>query len=346
MIVLKGEIILSERIIDVNIQNQSSEDMLGYAIYTARYRAVPSSIDGLKPVIRKILYCAAHDFRGNGFIKTAALMGQVIKSYSPHGDSSVQMAVRNMINDFSIKYPTMEGEGSWGTKSNPYPAAPRYNACRLSQFAKDVLLADIYEDKRSTDWMPNYDNKTVEPEYLPARIPTLLILGQMGIAVGLKVSIPSHNIGEVIDTTIKLIHNPNAKFCLVPDECMPCEILDTDWEKINETGRGTYIAQAIIEIGEYKGNPALYIKSLPDFTYYDSIKETIIKLVESKKMPYIQDLISKSKADLKSIENKTTFEEVIVLKKGTDPNFVKEFLYANTAMRQTRQVNIITIKDN
>ena len=115
---------MSERIIDVNIQNQSSEDMLGYAIYTARYRAVPSSIDGLKPVIRKILYCAAHDFRGNGFIKTAALMGQVIKSYSPHGDSSVQMAVRNMINDFSIKYPTMEGEGSWGTKSNPYPAAP------------------------------------------------------------------------------------------------------------------------------------------------------------------------------------------------------------------------------
>ena len=337
---------MSERIIDVNIQNQSSEDMLGYAIYTARYRAVPSSIDGLKPVIRKILYCAAHDFRGNGFIKTAALMGQVIKSYSPHGDSSVQMAVRNMINDFSIKYPTMEGEGSWGTKSNPYPAAPRYNACRLSQFAKDVLLADIYEDKRSTDWMPNYDNKTVEPEYLPARIPTLLILGQMGIAVGLKVSIPSHNIGEVIDTTIKLIHNPTAKFCLVPDECMPCEILDTDWEKINETGRGTYIAQAIIDIGEYKGNPALYIKSLPDFTYYDSIKETIIKLVESKKMPYIQDLISKSKADLKSIENKTTFEEVIVLKKGTDPNFVKEFLYANTAMRQTRQVNIITIKDN
>ena len=337
---------MSERIIDVNIQNQSSEDMLGYAIYTARYRAVPSSIDGLKPVIRKILYCAAHDFRGNGFIKTAALMGQVIKSYSPHGDSSVQMAIRNMINDFSTKYPTMEGEGSWGTKSNPYPAAPRYNACRLSQFAKDVLLSDIYEDKRSTDWIPNYDNKTVEPEYLPAKIPTLLVLGQMGIAVGLKVSIPSHNIGEVIDTTIKLIHNPNAKFCLVPDECMPCEILDTDWIKINETGRGTYIAQAIINIGEYKGYPALYIKSLPDFTYYDSIKETIIKLVETKKMPYIQDLISKSKADLKSIENKTTFEEVIVLKKGTDPNFVKEFLYANTAMRQTRQVNIITIKDN
>ena len=96
--------------------------------------------------------------------------------------------------------------------------------------------------------MPNYDNKTVEPVYLPAKIPTLFILGQLGIGVGVKSSIPSHNLGEVIDTTIRLMKNPNAKFCLVPDECMPCEIFDTDWSKINETGRGTYIAQ-----GYYRG---------------------------------------------------------------------------------------------
>ena len=337
---------MAERIVNKNIAVLSNEDMTGYAIYVARYRAIPSYIDGLKPVVRRILYCAAHDFKGQGFIKTAAIMGQVVKAYNPHGDSSVQMAIRNMINSFSTKYPTMDGSGSWGSKANPYPAAPRYNECKISQFAKDVFMADIYDDRRSTDWMPNYDNKTVEPVYFPAKIPTMLILGQLGIAVGLKASIPSHNLGEVIDTTIRLMKDPNAKIYLVPDECMPCEIFDTDWSKINETGRGTYIAQAIIDIGEYKGYPALYIHSLPDFTYYDSIKEKILKLVDEKKIPFIHDLISRSKVNLKSLKSESTFEEVIVLKKGTDPNFAKEFLYANTDMRVTRQINIITIKDN
>ena len=337
---------MSERIVDVNIQKQSEDDMREYSVYVARYRAVPSCIDGLKTVVRRILYCAAHDFKGQGFIKTAAMMGQVIGRYNPHGDASVHLAIRNMVNDFSTKYPTMDGSGSWGTKADPSPAAPRYNDCKISQFAKDVFMSDIDVDKRATDWQLNYDNKIYEPVYLPAKIPTLLILGQMGIGVGVKSSIPSHNLGEVIDTTIKLMKNPNAKFCLIPDECMPCEIMNTDWNKINETGKGTYIAQGIIEVGEYKGYPALYVKSLPDFTFYDSISETIIKLVDSKKMPYIQDLISLSKVDLNSVKAKSIFNEVIVLKKGTDPNFVKEFLYANTDIRQTRQINLITIRDN
>lgn len=337
---------MSERIVDVNIQKQSEDDMREYSVYVARYRAVPSCIDGLKTVVRRILYCAAHDFKGQGFIKTAAMMGQVIGRYNPHGDASVHLAIRNMVNDFSTKYPTMDGSGSWGTKADPTPAAPRYNDCKISQFAKDVFVSDIDVDKRATDWQLNYDNKIYEPVYLPAKIPTLLILGQMGIGVGVKSSIPSHNLGEVIDVTIKLMKNPNAKFCLIPDECMPCEIMNTDWNKINETGKGTYIAQGIIEVGEYKGYPALYVKSLPDFTFYDSISETIIKLVDSKKMPYIQDLISLSKVDLNSVKAKSIFNEVIVLKKGTDPNFVKEFLYANTDIRQTRQINLITIRDN
>ena len=335
---------MAENIQEVNIATQSEEDLKAYAIYVARCRAIPEFIDGLKPVIRKIMWCAAHDYKGQGFIKTASIMGQVIRKYNPHGDASVQMAIRNMINDFSTKYPTMEGSGSWGHKSNPYPAAPRYNECKISQFAIDVFMSDIYEDPRTTDWQWNYDNKYQEPVYLPAKIPALLVLGQMGIAVGMKASIPSHNLGEVVDATIALMHNPKAKFCLIPDECMPCEIHQTDFQKINENGMGSYIAQGIIDVGIYNNHPALFVKSLPDFTFFDSIKESIIKLVETNKMPYIIDMVSKSKVDLKT--SKTVMEEVIILKKGSDPHFVREFLYANTAIRQTRQVKLIVIHNN
>ena len=335
---------MAEKIVDVNILEQSSKDLKEYAIYVARRRAIPEIADGLKPVIRKILWCAAHDFKGQGFIKTSNIMGQVIRKYNPHGDASVQMAIRNMINDFSTKIPTMDGSGSWGHKSNPYPAAPRYTECKISQFAIDVFIQDIYDDIRTTDWVQNYDNKCVEPVYLPAKIPTLLILGQLGIAVGMKAAIPSHCLSEVIDVTIGLMKNPNMPFCLIPDECMSCEIHQTDFQKINDTGMGSYIAQGIIDVGEYDKHPALFVRSLPDFTFFDSIKETIIDLVDKKKMPYIVDILSKSRIDPRTA--KTIMEEVIVLSKGADPYFVKEFLYANTAIRQTRQVKLIVIKDN
>ena len=348
---------MAENITNVDVVEQSISDYTAYAAYVARCRAIPDYIDGLKPVIRRILYCSAHDFKGQGFVKTAALIGEVIKSYNPHGDASVQMAIRNMINDFSTKYPTMDGDGSWGSKVNPYPAQPRYNDCKISQFAIDVFMQDIYDDPKTTDWMNNYDNKKKEPIFLPAKIPTLLVLGQMGIGVGMKSSIPSHNLGEVIDTTITLIKNPKAKFCLIPDECMQCQIIDTDWQEINNTGRGTYIAQGIIDIGEYKvqekngrteTHQALFVRSLPDFTFYDSIKETITKAVKDKKMPYISDLISRTKVSNSHFskgKKDVKFEEVIVLKKDADPNFVKEWLYINTAIRQTRQVNLIVLND-
>ena len=315
-----------------------------YAIYVARHRAIPEFIDGLKPVVRKIIWCAGHDFKGQGMIKTANVMGQMINKYNPHGDQSVKMAIRNMVNDFSSKVPTMEGGGSWGHKCNPCPAAERYTYCKISNFSIDVFLQDIYDDARSTDWMMNFDNKYQEPCYLPAKIPTLLLLGQLGIAVGLKSSIPAHNLGELIDTTITLIKNPRAKICLIPDECMPCEIHETNFQAITDTGMGSYVVQGIIDIGEYEKHPALFVRSLPDYTFFDSIKTSIIKLVEGKKIPYIVDLLSKSRVDRKT--GKYIMEEVIVLSKGADPYFVKEFLYSNTSIRQTRQIKMITIKDN
>jgi len=332
---------VKENIEEVNIATQSNEDMKAYAIYVARCRAIPDCIDGLKPVIRRIIWCAGNDFKGQGFVKTASMMGRVIQKYNPHGDASVKLAIRNMINSFSTKYPTMVGSGSWGTKINPCPASERYTSCKLSQFAIDVFLQDIYDDRSSTDWVPTYENNYWEPVYLPAKIPTLLILGQMGIAVGMKTSIPSHNLGEVIDVTIKLMKDPNAPFCLIPDECMPCQIQDTDFQKINDTGIGSYVSQGIIDIGEYDRHPALFVKSLPDFTFFDSIKETINEMWREKKMPYIIDMVSQTRTDLKT--GKFIMSEVIILQKGSDPYFVREFLYANTGIRQIRQVRLITI---
>ena len=336
---------MAERVIDVNLEQQAREDLQSYAIYVARARAIPDAIDGLKPVVRRVLWCAAHDFGNQGFVKTASVVGKVMEKYNPHGDSGVNTAIRNMINDFSTKYPTMDGSGSWGTKVDPYAAQPRYNECRMSKFAQDVFIQDIRDDKRSTDWMHNYDNKFFEPVFLPAKIPVALINGQMGIGVGIKTNIPSHNLGDVIDVTINLMKDPNYKFRLIPDECMPCEIMDTDWDSINETGTGTYIAQGIIDIGDYNGKPCLIVHSLPDFTFYDKIDEKIRALAKDGRMPYISDVISRSGVDKHNPKN-YKFEEVIVLKKGTDPNFVKEFLYANTGIRQTRQVSLIFIKNN
>ena len=336
---------MSESITNVNLLQQSISDYTDYAAYVARRRAVPDGIDGLKPVARYSIWCAAHDFGGQGFSKTAAIVGQVIRKYSPHGDASVNDAIRNMINDFSTKYPTMEGDGSWGTKVDPYAAQPRYNEAKLSNFAYDVFIRDIKEDKRATDWAPNYDNKFMVPVYLPARIPILLINGQMGIAVGLKSSVPSHNLGDVIDATIALMHNPNAKIRLIPDECMPCEIVDSDWDKINETGIGNYIVRGIIETSEYEGKPCLIVRSLPDFTFFDKIELNIKALVKMGKMPYIIDMISRSSVDPKNT-NKYIFEELIILKKGTDPEFVKNWLYQTTAIQQTRQVKNLMLINN
>jgi DNA gyrase subunit A len=135
-----GALYLSESITNVNLLQQSISDYTDYAAYVARRRAVPDGIDGLKPVARYSIWCAAHDFGGQGFSKTAAIVGQVMRKYSPHGDASVNDAIRNMINDFSTKYPTMEGDGSWGTKVDPYAAQPRYNEAKLSNFAISKII--------------------------------------------------------------------------------------------------------------------------------------------------------------------------------------------------------------
>lgn len=332
-----------EQIQNVNVLTQSNKDSLEYAVYVIRNRAIPDEKDGLKPVLRRILYCAVNDFKEQEFSKTIAVASRVIQKYNPHGDAAVVSTIANMIRPMCIKLPTMLGDGAWGNKSNSRPASPRYTGTKISPFSIDNYMDDLKKDKRSCDWKQNYDNTCLEPIYLPSKLPMLLINGQMGIAVGLKTSIPSHNVNEVIDATIKLIKNKNADFLLIPDECMNCDIINTDWKTINETGHGTYIVQAHIEIVDYNDKKALRITNLPDFTYFTSIRETLDKLVENNKIPFLQDIVVRDRVTKNGDE---IMDQYIILRKGTDPNFAKEFLYNNTSLRQTRQVKLIVIKNN
>ena len=202
----------------------------------------------------------------------------------------------------------------------------------LSNFGYDVLIDLLTQSENIVDWLDTYKrNGDKEPEYLPAKLPLLLINGSFGIALGFRVYIPRHNISEVIDATIKLIENPAADVVLAPDPSMPCEIINADWKAISNKGRGAYKVRGIIDIEEYKGHTALVIKSLPDQVFLDAVISDIEDLVTKKKLVQIHDMLDETQG--------TTLRYIIVLKKGADPNYVREVIYKSTSITKTYSVN-------
>ncbi len=323
---------MAENIKQSNINEQSKMDMQRYAIYVARNRSIPEYKDGLKPVQRRILWDMYHDQKAiNNTIKSARIMGDVVGKYHPHGDTSVYGAMKPMVNWFEINEPLIIKQGNFGNFQGDGASAARYTEAKLSPFAVECVISELQETNKVVDWDDNYDNTLLEPSYLPAAVPLLLINGASGIATGLKVEIPSHNINEVIDATIALLHDPNANIVLVPDTCMPCEIVDADWRSITNTGTGSFKVRGIIETSEYNGYPALIIRSIPDNTYLDTITDKIDELILNNKIVQI----------MKSID-KNTEEEIkfiLQLKKGSDPEFVKQVLYKNTLLEKSYSVN-------
>lgn len=246
-------------------------------------------------------------------------------------NSSVYGAMKPLVNWFEINEPLIIKQGNFGNFQGDGASAARYTEAKLSSFAVDCVISELQETNKVVDWDDNYDNTLLEPSYLPAAVPLLLINGASGIATGLKVEIPSHNINEVIDATIALLHDPNANIVLVPDTCMPCEIVDSDWVGITNTGTGNFKVRGIIETSEYNGYPALIIRSIPDNTYLDTITNKIDELIMNNKIVQI----------MKSID-KCTEEEIkfiLQLKKGSDPEFVKQVLYKNTLLEKSYSVN-------
>lgn len=259
-----------------------------------------------------------------------------------HGDefisvhnSAIYGTIKPLANWFETNIPLIDGGGNFGTFQGDREAASRYTECRLSKFAIENILGEIMDSPEAVDWSPTYNEATTEPDYLPVKVPLLLINGSFGIGLGLRAEIPSHNINEVIDATLALMDNPNARICLVPDHCMPCEIFNTDFEKICNLGFGHYRVRGKIDIEQYKGKTALIIKSCPNLTFLDGIVDKIEDLIKKKKLIQIENMFDESTVD--------NMRYVILLKPGSDPNYVKDVIYKNTSLEQMNRINLETL---
>lgn len=313
---------------------QYIEDLALYTIATNLVRALPDVRDGLKPVARRILYTLMNDEKAVSpatQVKSAAVEGTVMKKYHPH--SGTYPTFKTMINWFEIKQPMMIGQGSFGTISGEVASAQRYTECCLSPFGLECVCGALYYNNEVVDWNPTYDNKHMEPQYLPVKVPLLLINGILGgIGTGIKADLPSHNMGEVIDATLRLIDDPNAEVVLIPDHCLPCDIIDTDWKNICNKGYGSYRARATMSVSHDKNDyPYITITSLPMYGT-NNVVNKIDEGIAAGKFPQIIDVNDESKNDY-------GVRIVIKLKKGTDVNFVKEALYKYTPCEQSFRVN-------
>ena len=252
-------------------------------------------------------------------------------------NSSIYDAIATLENWFKIKYPLFYGQGSWGNISGAGPAAERYTECSLSEFGYDVLMEELSQTNNVVDWLQTYKrNSDREPEFLPCKLPLLLINGTFGIGVGMTVNLPSHNLKEVIKETQKLLKNPKADVFLIPDFPQECTILDADWKSICDTGSGSFKVRGKIITEQNKdGSYTLKIISLPDNTNTGVVYEKILKMVEAKQLPMIKDIIDN--IDTKDDNCKPDIN--IILKPGADPNYVKQVIYAKTTVQSTVSVN-------
>lgn len=336
-----------EYIVDKEVGSEYTEYMTRYAIETNWKRHTADVRDGMKTVQRRIIDALANRIP-NGksrtkYIKTAKVVGDVIGNTHPHGDSSVKSAIKLMANWFDMKMPLIESESNMGSMQGETDAAARYTEIHLSEFAVECVLSELLESPAVVDWKPTFDNSGKEPEFFPVAVPLLLINGTFGLGTGLKALVPSHNFNEVIDATIRLIKNPSSPVVLVPDHCMGVEIIDTNWKAISNKGYGSYTARSVIDVEEKNGCYSLIIRSTPDMVYYDKgqlnggVKYKILEMVAEGKLPQISKLDEES--------NGTNMRCVIHLKKGSDPEYVKQILYKETSLQEKYTVNFEALYD-
>ena len=325
---------MAEQIINQDSVEKYIKDMATYSIAVIRRRALADIRDGLKPVQRRILY-DIYKYMGNGFHKSQKVVGSVIGTLHPHGDQSCYSAFDRIISTTLCKVPLLEGQGDFIGASGDKSSAARYTEVKLSRFSNEVIFADMNTDAHVVDYSPNFDRSIVEPDYLPVSIPLLLLNGTSGIAIGVSSNIPVHNLSEVVDVTRKLLKNPNLDFVLVPDQCQPTEIINADWKKLNNSG-GTFRVRGLMEEGEFRGYPALFIKSLPDGVFSQDVKNNIEDLAVSKQVPMIKNCIDATKISVNII---------VQLEKGADINFVKQILYKKAGVEKSQLVNFEVIND-
>ncbi|HYG70542.1 MAG TPA: DNA gyrase subunit A, partial [Anaeromyxobacteraceae bacterium] len=306
-------------------------------------RALPDVRDGLKPVHRRVLYAMHTEglHHNKRYSKCAGVVGEVLKKYHPHGDASVYDALVRFAQDWNVRYPLIDGQGNFGSVDGDPPAAYRYTECRLDRLA-DFLLADI--EKETVDWGPNFDDSTLEPLVLPTRFPNLLVNGSAGIAVGMATNIPPHNMGEVIDAAIHLIHEPRAtvadlmRFIPGPDFPTAGIILGRDGIRAAyEKGRGTIQvrARANVEIHPKTERETIVVTEIPYQVNKARLVEHIAELVREKRLEGISDLRDESSREGMRI--------VIELKRDAIAQVVLNNLYQHTAMQSGFGVTLLAI---
>jgi DNA gyrase subunit A len=332
-----------ERILPRLIDEEIKESFINYSMSVIVSRALPDVRDGLKPVHRRVLFAMneAGLVPGRPYKKSATVVGDVLGRYHPHGDSSVYDALVRMVQDFSLRYPLIDGQGNFGSVEGDPAAAYRYTEARLAPIATE-LLADI--DKNTVDFVPNFDDRLTEPSVLPAGIPNLVVNGSSGIAVGMATNIPPHNLREVVNAIIHVIDNPDAttgelrKFIKGPDFPTGAYIYGRQGIKdYQETGRGRIVmrARAVIEEKESSNKSQIVVTEIPYQVNSMKLVEDIASLVRDKKLDGISDLRNESNRDGMRI--------VIELKRDAIPRVVLNQLYKHTAMQSTFGVIMLAL---
>jgi DNA gyrase subunit A len=335
---------MEARAVPINIEDEIRKSYLEYALSVIIGRALPDVRDGLKPVHRRILFAmseAGNDWN-RPYRKSARIVGDVIGKYHPHGDTAVYDAIVRMAQDFSLRYPLVDGQGNFGSIDGDAPAAMRYTEVRLTRLAHE-LLQDL--DKDTVDFVPNYDGSLKEPLVLPSRIPNLLINGASGIAVGMATNIPPHSLDEICDALLAVLQNPDINLAelmaIVPGPDFPTGGFIYGAGGIEEayrTGRGLIRLRAKVNVERKAGRENLIIRELPYQVNKARLIERIAELVKEKKLEGISDLRDES--------DREGMRVVIQLKKDEPADIVLNQLYLNTQMQVTFGINLVAIVHN
>jgi DNA gyrase subunit A len=333
--------------VPVTIEEELKKSYLDYAMSVIIGRALPDVRDGLKPVHRRILYgmWESGNTASKAYKKSARIVGDVMGKYHPHGDQAIYDTAVRMAQDFSMRYPLVDGQGNFGSVDGDAPAAMRYTEVRLTRLAEELLGDDI--GKETVEWAPNYDGSMTEPTLLPARIPNLLVNGSSGIAVGMATNIPPHNLSEAVDAAIALLGDPDLAveelmgFVRGPD--FPTAGFILGRKGIHDaytTGRGIVRMQARTRIreAENKKRAAIIVSELPYQVNKARLVEQIANLVQSKRLEGIADLRDESDRD--------GIRVVIELKRDAVPEVVQNNLYKLTQLRTTFGINLLGVINN
>ena len=332
----------AQNIVQVDLDKEMKKSYIDYAMSVITSRALPDVRDGMKPVQRRILYVMNELalWPEKAYRKSASIVGDVMGNYHPHGDAAIYDALVRLTQDFSLRYPLVNGHGNFGSIDNDPPAAMRYTEAKLHKIALE-MLEDL--DKETVDYVPNYDDRLKEPSVLPAKIPNLLVNGAYGIAVGMACNIPTHNLTEVINGTIAQIDNPDISieelmgYIKGPDFPTGAMILGKEGIKdAYMTGRGKVCVRSKAEIEEdNRGRFKIIVSEIPYQVNKAAMIENMAKLVQAKIIEGISDIRDESDRDGLRI--------VIELKRDANPNVVLNLLYKHTQLQTTQSMLMLAL---